>query len=64
MRVLLTALFSLAAFALILATGVKDSERFTTHIGSRVPPAELDCFKAGDVQTNEGRQLKIFKCPT
>ena len=63
MRVLLTALLSLAAFALVFATGVKGSERFTTHVGSRIPPAELGCFQSGDVQTDEGRRLKVFKCP-
>ena len=50
MRVLLMALLSLAACALVLATGVKGSERYTTHIGLRLPPAELvassqDTFK-------------------
>ena len=63
MRVLLTALLSLAACALVLATGVKSTERFTTHIGSRLPPAELGCVQSGDVQTDEGRRLKVFKCP-
>ena len=57
------ALLSLAAFTMVLATGAKGSERFTIHIGSRVPPTELGCFQSGDVQTDEGRQLKVFKCP-
>ena len=34
---LLTAFLSLAACALVLATGVKSTERFTIHIGSRLP---------------------------
>ena len=63
MRVLLKSLLSLAAFVLVLATGVKTSERFTTHVGSRMPPTELGCFKSGEVQTDEGRRLMIFKCP-
>ena len=63
MRVLLSALLSLAAFSLVFATGGKGSERFTTHIGLRIPPAELGCFHSGDVQTLEGRRLKVFKCP-
>ena len=63
MRVLFRALLSLAAFALVLAPGVKSTERFTTHIGSRLPPAELGCVQSGYVQTDEGRRLKVFKCP-
>ena len=57
------ALLSLAACALVLATGVSRSERFTIHIGSRLPPAELGCVQAGHVQTDEERRLKVFKCP-
>ena len=63
MRVLLTALLPLAAFALVLATGAKSTERFTTHIGFRLPPAELGCVQSGHVQTDEGRRLRVFKCP-
>ena len=63
MRVLFMALLSLAAFAMVLATGVKSSERFTIHIGSRLPPAELGCVRSGHVRTDEGRKLGIFKCP-
>ena len=63
MRVLLTALFSLAACALVLATGGKRSERFTIHVGSRLPPAELGCLQSGHLQTDEGRRLRVFKCP-
>ena len=61
--VLLTALLSLAACVLMLASGAKSSERFTTHIGSRLPPAELGCAQSGHVRTDEGRRLKVFKCP-
>lgn len=57
------ALLSLAAFALVLATEVKSSERFTTHIGLRLPPVELGCVQSGHVQTDEGRRLRVFKCP-
>ena len=63
MPVLLTAFLSLAACALVLATGVKSTERFTTHIGSRLPPAELGCVQSGHVQPDEGRRLSVFKCP-
>ena len=60
---LLTAFLSLAAFALVMASGVNRSEGFTTHIGSRVPPTELGCFQLGNVQTDEGRRLGVFRCP-
>ncbi len=63
MRVLLTALLSLAACSLVLASGVKSTERFTIHIGLRLPPAELGCIQSGQVQTDEGRRLSVFKCP-
>ena len=63
MRVLFMAFLSLAACALVLATGVKSTERFTTHIGSRLPPAELGCVQLGHVQTDEGLRLRVFKCP-
>ena len=63
MRVLLTAVLSIAACSLVLATGIKGTMHFTTHIGSRLPPAELGCVQSGHVQTDEGRRLKVFKCP-
>ena len=63
MRALLMALLSLAACVLVLATGVKSAERFTIHIGSRLPPAELGCVQSGHVQIDEGRRLSVFKCP-
>ena len=63
MRALLMALLSSAACALVLATGVKSTERFTIYIGSRLPPAELGCVQSGHVQTDEGRRLKVFKYP-
>ena len=63
MRALLWAFLSLAAFALVLATGVMSSAHFTTHVGKRVPPAELGCIHSEDIQTDEGRQLRVFKCP-
>ena len=63
MRVMLTALLSIAAFLLVLATRVKSTERFAIHIGLRLPPAELDCVQSRHVQMNEGRRLKVFKCP-
>ena len=63
MRLLLTALLTLAAVVLVLATGVRSAAHFTTHVGARVPPAELGCFHSGDIQTDEGRRLQVFKCP-
>jgi hypothetical protein len=63
MRVFLAALFSLAAFAVVLATGAKGSDSFTTHIGSRVPPVEAGCYKTGDVRSDEGKVLNVYRCP-
>lgn len=63
MRILLAALLSLTVFMMAVATGGKGSESFTTHIGSRVPPAEAGCFKTGDLHNDEGKLLNVFKCP-
>ena len=64
MSVLLAALFSLAAFAFVLTTSVTSSASYTTHIGSRTPPAEADCIKTGEFRTEQDKLLKIYKCPT
>ena len=73
MRVLLTAFFSLAAGALVWATGVKSTERFTIHIGSRLPPAELGASSQGTSKRmrdaasrfssvrSEGGQARVIK---
>ena len=37
MRVLLTVLLSLTALVAVLVTGVKGTESYTIHIGSRTP---------------------------
>ena len=64
MSVLLAALFSLAAFAFVLSTSVTSSASYTTHIGSRTPPAEADCIKTVEFRTEQDKLLKIYKCPT
>ena len=64
MSVLLAALFSLAAFAFVLTTSVTSSTSYTTHIGSRTPPAEADCIKTSEFRTEQDKLLKIYKCPT
>ena len=64
MSVLLAALFSLAAFAIVLTTSITSSAIYTTHIGSRTPPAEADCIKTGEFRTEQDKLLKIYKCPT
>ena len=63
MRVLLVTLLSLAAVVVVLTTGALSSKSFTTHIGSRIPPLGAGCFRAGDVTTDEGTTLGVFKCP-
>ncbi|WP_232199793.1 hypothetical protein [Synechococcus sp. CC9616] len=62
-RVLLAALLSMAAFIVVLATGAEGSESYTTHIGLRVPPSEAGCIKTGEIRTDEGKVLNIFRCP-
>ena len=57
------AFLSPATCALMLATGVKSTERFKTHIGSRLPPAELGCVHSGHVQADEGLRPRVFKYP-
>ena len=64
MSVLLAALFSLAAFAFVLTTSVMNSASYTTHIGSRTPPAEAYCIQTGAFRTEQDKLLKIYKCPT
>ena len=64
MSVILAALFSLAAFAFVLITSVTSSASYTTHIGSRTPPAEADCIQTGEIRTEQDKLLKIYKCPT
>ena len=63
MRVLLSVLLSLTALVAVLVTGVKGSESYTTHIGSRTPPVEAGCFQSGEVVTDERKVLKVFSCP-
>lgn len=66
MRMLMAVLLSLAALVGVVATesGAKGSESFTTHIGSRVPPADAGCFKTGQYRTDEGKLLNVFQCPS
>ena len=63
MRVLLTVLLSLTALVAVLVTGVKGTESYSTHIGSRTPPVEAGCFQSGEVVTDEEKVLKVFRCP-
>ena len=66
MRVLMAVLLSLAALVVVVATesGAKGSESFTTHIGSRVPPADAGCFKTKQYRTDEGKLLNVYQCPS
>ena len=56
-------LLLIAALVVAIAPGMRKSEIYRTHIGSRVPPAKTYCFKAGEIQREEGKPLKVFKCP-
>ena len=64
MLALLAAFVSIAAFAFILTTNVKSSATYTTHIGSRTPPAEEGCMQTSEFRTEQEKLLKIYKCPT
>ena len=64
MLALLAAFVSIAAFAFVLTTNVKSSATYTTHIGSRTPPAEADCIQTGEFRTEQDKLLKVYKCPT
>ena len=61
MRWLITALLSLAAFVVVLASGAKAD--VTIHVGSRTPPAEAHCHRIGTRSTDEGRVLNVYACP-
>lgn len=63
MRVLFNVLLSLTALVVVLMTGVMGSDSYTIHIGSRTPPSEAGCFQSGEVETDEGQLLKVFRCP-
>ena len=64
MKALLAIALSLISFALTMTIRVKDSNAYTTHVGMRVPPMEAKCMKTGQFQTDEGKLLKVFQCPT
>ncbi len=60
MRWLITALLSLAAFVVVLASGAKAD--VTIHVGSRTPPAEAHCHRVGTCSTDESRVLSVYAC--
>ena len=62
MRWLMVLLLSLAPVVLVLTSAAKGST--TTHIGSRTPPAETGCWRTGEVLTDEGRVLGVYRCPS
>ncbi len=59
----IAALISLSALVIALITGMNRQESYTTHIGSRIPPVDADCIKDGEFRTDEGKLLRIFRCP-
>ena len=60
MRQLITALLSLTALVVVLASGAKAD--FTIHVGSRTPPAEAHCHRIGTRSTDEGKVLSVYAC--
>ena len=63
MRALIAGLLSMAALVIVLTTAVNSSNSYTTHIGSRIPPVDAGCIKDGEFRTDEGKLLRIFRCP-
>jgi hypothetical protein len=63
MRLLISALLSIATFALVWVIGVNGDGSYTTHIGSRVPPSGLGCIQTGEIKTDEGKSLNVYSCP-
>ena len=61
MRLVLSALLSMAALTFVLVISEKDN--YTIHIGARTPPAEAGCRQIGQERTDEGRLLGIYSCP-
>ena len=63
MRLLLVAVMSITALAVVLIARASGSQDYTTHIGLRVPPSEARCVKTGELSSDDGRLLSIFQCP-
>ena len=72
MRLLLSALFFLTAFAFVvinhlIGAGLAPASppvQYTTHIGSRVPPVEAGCLQVDVVETDAGKPLLVYACPS
>ena len=72
MRFLLPALLFLTAFAFVVinhltGAGVVSAVlpvQYTTHIGARVPPVEAGCLQVDVVETEAGKPLKVYACPS
>lgn len=72
MRPLLPALLFLTAFAFVvinhlLGAGLTSAallDQTTTHIGSRVPPVEAGCQQVDVVETDAGKLLNVYACPS
>ena len=71
MRLLLATLLSLATFAFVVmnhgsehgVTTALLADGYTTHIGSRVPPAEAECMQVDEISSLEGKRLGVYACP-
>ena len=72
MRLLLPALLFLTAFAFavinhLMGAGFASAallDQTTTHIGSRVPPVEAGCQQIEVVETDAGKLLNVYACPS
>ena len=61
MRRLLLVLLAMLSLVLVVVSALPG--RTTVHIGSRQPPADAGCWRSGEVQTDEGRWLGVYRCP-
>ncbi len=62
MQLVIATLLFIAAFGLVLETGVE--KKYTIHFGTRKPPVEAGCHQIGLNSTDEGKVLNVYKCPT
>jgi len=63
MRLLLVAVMSITALAVVLIAGASGSQGYITHIGLRVPPSDARCVKTGEISSDDDKLLSIFQCP-
>ena len=72
MRLIFPTLLLLTAFTFVvinhlMGAGLAPASppvQYTTHIGSRVPPVEAGCLQVDVVETDAGKPLLVYACPS